>query len=115
MPSFYPRLDERCAQLAAAFEEEGAEAGLSLKVNTLGGAAHAFVSDRPVKSFDQTDLADDAAYRRFAAEMLAEGVHLIPRGLLYVSTAHGDEELAATRAAVGRAAKRTAAASLQTA
>jgi glutamate-1-semialdehyde 2,1-aminomutase len=102
----YPRLELRCEQLAAAFEEEAAPAGLTLTVNRFGGAAHAFVSDRSIKTFDQIALADVSTYQRFASEMLSEGVHLISRGLLYVSTAHTEADIDATRAVVSRAAER---------
>jgi glutamate-1-semialdehyde 2,1-aminomutase len=102
----YPGL-ERCGeQLANAFEEEAAAAGLDLKVNRFGAAGHAFVSAQQVTNFDEVGLADADAYRRFACEMLAEGVHLIPRGLLYVSAAHEARDLDATREAVARAAER---------
>ncbi|MBA3852039.1 MAG: hypothetical protein H0X59_06695 [Chloroflexi bacterium] len=50
--------------------------------------------------------ADRDAYRRFAAALLDEGVHLIPRGLLYVSAAHSQADLDETREAVRRAATR---------
>jgi glutamate-1-semialdehyde 2,1-aminomutase len=104
----YPRLERLCEQLARAFEEGGASAGLPLTVNRLGGAAHAFVSETHVATPAQAANADDDAYRRFACEMLADGVHLIPRGLLYLSSAHTDADLDATRAAVMRAAARAA-------
>jgi len=102
----YPHLERMCQELADAFEQEAAAAGFALTVNRLGGAAYAFASKQPVKTFDQLRHADTAAYGRFAAEMLAEGVHLISRGLLYVSTAHSEAEVEKTRAAVARAAGR---------
>jgi glutamate-1-semialdehyde aminotransferase len=67
------------------------------------------VSERPVVTAEDAAGSDAAAYRDFAAALLRHGVHVIPRGLLYVSTCHGDEDLAATRAAVGHAARETAA------
>nr|MBA3415890.1 hypothetical protein [Chloroflexia bacterium] len=60
----------------------------------------------PIAAYPDTLNADAAAYRRFAEALLAEGVHVIPRGLLYVSAAHGEPELTRTREAVGRAAAR---------
>jgi glutamate-1-semialdehyde 2,1-aminomutase len=103
----YPRLERTCDELARIFEEATAATGLELTVNTFGAGAHAFVSDRRVRTFKDAAEADLDAYRRFAEEMLAEGVHLIPRGLLYVSTAHEQADLEATREAVARAAERT--------
>ncbi len=77
-------------------------------VNQVGGVAHAFVSGTPVDAYPDTLSTDAAAYRRFAEALLAEGVHVIPRGLLYVSAAHGETELLWTREAVGLAAARLA-------
>ncbi len=110
----YPQLDHAGAQLAEIFRVESAEAGFPLVVNQLGAAAYAFCASRDIDSYADTVHADPAAYRIFAEALLSEGVHVIPRGLLYVSTEHGAAELAATRSAVGRAAA-AAAVSLRTA
>ena len=81
---------------------------MPLTVNQFGGAAYAFISDRPIHGIDDMEWADSAAYRRLAALLLDEGVHVIPRGLLYVSSAHTEADLAETRDAVYRAAERLA-------
>jgi glutamate-1-semialdehyde 2,1-aminomutase len=78
-------------------------------VNNVGAAAHAFASGRPIRSFPELEHADVEAYRRLAAALLDEGVHVIPRGLLYVSTEHTPADLATTRDAVRRAAAAVAA------
>ncbi len=105
----YPRLNEVGATLADILSTEAMAHGLPLVVNQMGGAAYAFWSDTPVETYADTLAADDVAYRRFAAALLDEGVHVIPRGLLYVSAAHGTTELARTREAVRRACDATAA------
>jgi glutamate-1-semialdehyde 2,1-aminomutase len=88
--------------------EEASEHGIPVTVNHVGGAGHAFISATPVDDPVAAEGADAAAYRRFAAALLDEGIHVIPRGLLYVSTAHTAEDLAATRAAIARAAAQVA-------
>jgi glutamate-1-semialdehyde 2,1-aminomutase len=104
----YEQLDAAAAELSDAFATAGAEAGVPLRVNHFGGTAHGFISDRPIDGVDDLEWADAAAYRRLAALLLDEGVHVIPRGLLYVSSAHSEADLAETRNAVRRAAKRLA-------
>jgi glutamate-1-semialdehyde 2,1-aminomutase len=100
----YPRLACTMDGLARDLVE-GAEAeGFELAVNHVGAAGHAFASAEPVENVEQVDRTDLTRYRAFAAALLAEGVHVIPRGLLYVSTAHTDDELARTREAVQTAA-----------
>ena len=104
----YEQLDFAAMELRDAFGTAGAEAGVPLTVNQFGGAAYAFISDRPIHGIDDMEWADSAAYRRLAALLLDEGVHVIPRGLLYVSSAHTEADLAETRDAVHRAAERLA-------
>lgn len=103
----YPRLDELGSQLAGLLREEAADAGLPLVVNQIGGVAHAFCSSEPVVSHGDTLATDVVAYRHFAEALLDEGVHVISRGLLYVSTVHADIDLDKTREAVAKAAATT--------
>jgi glutamate-1-semialdehyde 2,1-aminomutase len=101
----YPRLRQASETLASMLEQEGADAGLPLVVNRDVGVAHGFVAPSPVNSSADAERADSSGYRALAGALLRHGVHVIPRGLLYVSTAHRDEHLEETRAAV-RAAVR---------
>jgi len=66
---------------------------------------YAFWSEGPVVDHAATLQVNVEAYRRFAAALLDEGVHVISRGLLYVSTAHTQADLELTRAATRRAAE----------
>lgn len=109
--TIYPRLESLGDQLAAILREETANAGVPLVVNQVGAMGYAFVSNVPVTDHDALLRADADAFRRFAAALLDEGVHVISRGLLYVSAAHTDADLEQTRAAVARAAQAMSAAS----
>ncbi len=100
----YARLEAMGDGLAKILRDECASAGLPLTVNQLGAMGHAFWSQDPVDDHPATLRADREAYRDFAAALLDEGVHVIPRGLLYVSTAHTEADLDQTREAVRRAA-----------
>jgi glutamate-1-semialdehyde 2,1-aminomutase len=104
----YPKLDRLGTELAGIFRDEASAAGLPIVVNQVGSAAHAFVSDRPIESYEDALASDPAAYRRFAAALLERGVHVAPKGLLYVSTAHDDGDLVLTREAVRDAARSVA-------
>jgi len=106
----YPRVTALMEELAAALVEETSEYGVGITVNHVGGAGHAFASSSPVGDAMTAERVDAAPYRHFAAALLDEGVHVIPRGLLYVSAAHTDADLAVTREAIRRAAARFAAA-----
>jgi glutamate-1-semialdehyde 2,1-aminomutase len=104
----YPHLEAMCTEVAAALEEEASEQGLGLTVNRFGAAAYGFASQTAVQDLPSAAGSDVELYREFVKEMLDEGVHMIPRGLMYVSTAHTHEDIQRTRAAVGRAAHRIA-------
>jgi glutamate-1-semialdehyde 2,1-aminomutase len=100
----YPRLEANARSLAAMLVEESAAVGLSLQVNVDVGTMCAFVADLPVPTYVETLAADAGAYRLFAQSLLENGMHVIPRGLLYVSTEHGATELDLARASVAAAA-----------
>ena len=104
----YPRLESSGARLAAIFREAAHDHGLPLRVNQIGGAAHAFWSNVPVEGYNASLQADMAAYLRFVEALLDEGVQVITRGLLYVSAAHTEADLEDTAQRVHRAAARVA-------
>lgn len=105
----YPRLERLGTALAEAFRTGASDAGLPLIVNQVGAAAHAFVSNRPVSSYEDVLDADARRYRRFASALLERGVHVTSKGLLYVSTAHDEADIDRTREAVALAAAEIAA------
>jgi glutamate-1-semialdehyde 2,1-aminomutase len=100
----YPRLDQLGQRLAQVLRSAASGAGVPLVVNQLGPAAYAFWSDAPVDRYEQAAGADGDRYRVLAESLLDEGVHVIPRGLLYVSTVHSDADLDRTAEAAVRAA-----------
>jgi glutamate-1-semialdehyde 2,1-aminomutase len=99
----YPELAALAAQLAEAFEEEGSRAGVPIGANHSVGVVCVFVTSGPADSYEETLAADAKAFRHLAAELLGEGVHVIPRGLLYLSAAHSDQDIERTRLAIARA------------
>lgn len=102
----YPRLAASGERLAAIYRDAAREHGLPLWVNQIGAAAHAFWSSTPVESYSASLRADMPAYLNVAEALLEEGVHVITRGLLYVSAAHSEIDLEQTAERVGRAARR---------
>ena len=104
----YPKVSALGRQLAGLLMAAGRGAGIPITVNQIGAAAYAFASSEPVKTYLDTLNTDEALYRRFAQALLDEGVHVIPRGLLYVSAAHTEADLEFTYEAAKRAASRVA-------
>jgi glutamate-1-semialdehyde 2,1-aminomutase len=106
--SLYPLLDELGARLAEDLRAGATAAGLPLVINQIGAAGYGFMSDGPVRSHEDALATRPDDYRRFARALLEAGVHIIPRGLLYVSTAHTAADLDLTRDAITKAAAKTA-------
>lgn len=107
-PAVYNRLEVVGTRLASLLRSAAIDVNLPLTVNQFGAAAYAFWSGTPVRDYFEAMAADAEGYRRFAKALLDEGVHVIPRGLLYASTAHTDADLDATDASVRRAAAKLA-------
>ena len=101
----YTDLDRHARMLATILENAGANSGLPLQVNVAPGIAHVFVADEPVHTYEDTlDRTDPGRFRAFAGALTESGVHVIPKGLMYVSTAHDDADLEETRKRVQTAA-----------
>jgi glutamate-1-semialdehyde 2,1-aminomutase len=102
----YPHLEQMGDLLGSALRDAAAEHGLPLQVNQLGAAGHAFWSPEPIEDPAHVGRADFDTFRRFAEALLHEGVHISSRGLLYVSAAHTEDDLAQAREAIFRGAAR---------
>jgi glutamate-1-semialdehyde 2,1-aminomutase len=57
---------------------------------------------RPARNYRETLDGDKQLYSDFALALLDEGVLALPDGRWYMSTAHTDEQIAATLAAAAR-------------
>jgi glutamate-1-semialdehyde 2,1-aminomutase len=101
----YRRLEETGARLAAGIAEAAARHGIACRVERQGSMLGLFFTAAPVRNLDDVDASDRARFARVFHHLLAAGVHLPPSPYetLFVSTAHGDGEIAATLAAFERA------------
>ena len=110
-PAAYDRLEATSARLAAGLAAAAATAQVPVQVNRVGSMLTVFFTGAPV--FDAAS-ARAASARRFGAffhGMLERGVYLPPSQFeaAFLSTAHGDAEVAATLAAAGPAFEAAAA------
>jgi glutamate-1-semialdehyde 2,1-aminomutase len=111
----YPRLEAGARELSTILETETRAAGLSLQTNQACGVICAFVTTTEPATYFDTLGADAQAFRLFAKELLEQGVHVIPRGLMYVSTEHGKDEFDLTREAAAAAAANAVGAAVEAA
>jgi glutamate-1-semialdehyde 2,1-aminomutase len=106
-PGFYDRLEATTRELAEGLEAAAREADVALSVNQVCGMFSLFFTEGPVRGFDNVKRSDAERYARFFHAMLDAGIHLAPSAFeaLFVSSAHGENEIDATLAATKSAFK----------
>jgi glutamate-1-semialdehyde 2,1-aminomutase len=97
----YPRLEATTKAVAEGVAAEAAQAGVPLTLNRVGSMWTWFFTAGPVTNYAQAAQSDTAAFGRFHNAMLSAGVWLPPSQFeaAFLSTAHGEEEVAITIAA----------------
>jgi glutamate-1-semialdehyde 2,1-aminomutase len=92
----YRDLEGKGAQLEAGLAGHG-------RVQRVGAMATLFMTDEPVRNFDDAQRADTDRYGALFRHLLANGVYVAPSQFecMFVSLAHGDEEINRTIEAVG--------------
>jgi glutamate-1-semialdehyde 2,1-aminomutase len=104
----YARLEATAKAVAEGVADEAARAGVPLTLNRVGSMWTWFFNHGPVGDYAQAVLSDTAAFGRFHNAMLEQGVWLPPSQFeaAFLSTAHGEEEGAATIAAARESFKK---------
>ena len=91
----YDELERLGAQLEAGLAPFG-------RVQRVGGLLTLFMTEAPVRNFDEAQACDTERYGALFRHLLEQGVYFPPSQFeaLFPSTAHGDEEIERTIAAV---------------
>jgi glutamate-1-semialdehyde 2,1-aminomutase len=94
-PSVYEQLEQRGARLASGLAPHG-------RVQRVGAMATLFMTDEPVRNFDDAQRADTDRYGALFRHLLDRGIYVAPSQFeaMFVSLAHGDEEIDRTIQAV---------------
>jgi glutamate-1-semialdehyde 2,1-aminomutase len=97
----YTKLEATAKAVAEGVAAEAAKAGILLTLSRIGSMWTWFFTSGPVTDYAQAALSDTAAFGRFHNAMLERGVWLPPSQFeaAFLSTAHGEAEVAATIAA----------------
>lgn len=103
-PGVYQRMHAHGAALRQTIEQAAAARGKTLVTTGVGTvfSVH-FGLTTPPLNYRDTLKADMAAYGRFRAALLENGVQVLPDGRWYVSAVHGDTELALAQRALDKA------------
>jgi glutamate-1-semialdehyde 2,1-aminomutase len=100
-PGFYAELERKTHLLADGLRAVAAEADVPLSTNAVCGMFGIFFTSEKVETYTQAVACDVAAFNRFFHAMLQRGVYLAPSAFEagFMSSAHGDQEIADTLAA----------------
>ena len=97
-PGFHDALEAKSNALCDGLEAAARDAGVAFTTNRVGGMFGLFFSDAPVDTYAGAVACDTAMFNRFFHAMLERGVYLAPSAFEagFLSSAHGDVEIAAT-------------------
>ena len=111
-PGFHERLERRTHELCDGLESAARDAGVALTTNRSCAMFGLFFTDRKVETFADAIACDTAAFNRFFHAMLRRGVYFAPSAFeaAFLSSAHGDVEIAHTIDAAREATSRNASA-----
>lgn len=100
-PSYYDGLIAKTQALCAGVKAQAEKFGFELQHHQLGSMFCTFFTDKPVYDYDSAKQSDVAAFNTYFHAMMAQGVYLAPSQFeaAFMSSAHSDDEIAATVAA----------------
>jgi glutamate-1-semialdehyde 2,1-aminomutase len=103
----YPQLEATAKAVAEGVAAEAAQAGVPLTLNRVGSMWTWFFTPGPVTNYAEAAQSDTPAFGRFHRAMLDACIWLPPSQFeaAFLSTAHGEDEIAATIAAAREAFK----------
>ena len=96
----FPRMRAFADRLAAHVTAEAARLDVAVCAQAYGPVLHLFAGLRRIREIGELAKVDWASTARLTEALLLRGVQAIPRGVLYLSAAHGDAEIASTELAL---------------
>lgn len=100
-PDFHAGLERSTHRLCDGLEAAAREAGIAFTTTRAPGMFGLYFREGPVETFEDAKASDTARFNRFFHAMLERGVYLAPSAFEagFMSSAHGDAEIALTLAA----------------
>ncbi|PYD46663.1 hypothetical protein C3920_13970 [Novacetimonas pomaceti] len=101
----YPRMERFAQRISAHIQHEAARNAVAIHARSVGSALQVFAGVRRVDGIGDLAGIDRDATLLLTEELLREGVFTLPRGLMYLSAIHTDEDISTTLAAITRAVR----------
>ncbi|RNB82955.1 glutamate-1-semialdehyde 2,1-aminomutase [Brevibacillus nitrificans] len=103
-PGVYDEFERLGAMLEAGIRQAAEKHDVTIQLNRVKGAMAVYFTDEPVHDYDAAQKADGELFARFFRLMLDEGICLAPSKYeaWFVTTAHTEEDIHETIAAVDR-------------
>ncbi|NOU96010.1 glutamate-1-semialdehyde 2,1-aminomutase [Paenibacillus sp. LMG 31456] len=97
-PGVYEELERKSARLEEGFLANARELGIASTINRVGSMICPFFTDQRVTNYETAKTTDLQLFNRYFAALLDNGVSVAPSQFegMFVSTAHSDEDIAAT-------------------
>jgi glutamate-1-semialdehyde 2,1-aminomutase len=104
-PGFYSELEKKTQQLMQGLQNCAKAAGIPFTTTSIGSMFGLFFTDKKIETFDDVKQCDIERFKKFFHAMLMEGIYLAPSAYEagFMSSAHGDAEIAKTLAAAEKA------------
>ncbi|BDI33175.1 glutamate-1-semialdehyde 2,1-aminomutase 2 [Capsulimonas corticalis] len=104
-PEMYDDLTRKIGRLATATQTAADRVGVPIQINRIGSMMTTFFTETPVTDYTTAKTSDAARYAKLFRSLLEQGIYFAPSQFeaAFVSTAHTDEDLDATIAAVDKA------------
>ncbi|MFF2652695.1 aspartate aminotransferase family protein [Streptomyces sp. NPDC058045] len=96
----YPRMEGQAGAIAAQVRAAATRYGVEVAANSLGGTVQLFAGTDAVPTIAALSGVDRERTLSLTQALLRRGVQTLPRGLMYLSSAHTDEDLALTLDAI---------------
>jgi glutamate-1-semialdehyde 2,1-aminomutase len=97
-PGVWDRVAAATADLAGRIERSAAGAGVPVRVQRVGTMLTVFFAEQPIRDWESARRADTVRFGRVFRRLLDCGVYWVPSQFesAFLSTSHGDKELALT-------------------
>lgn len=104
VPGFYERLGAATRSLVEGLSAQAQAHGIAFSAQSVGGMFGMYFRAGVPQNFDEVMTSDQKMFNRFFHGMLAQGVYFAPSAFEagFVSSAHGEQEIALTLTAANR-------------